>query len=627
MCGIAGFCNMPENWHENICKMNNRMLHRGPDAEGIWSNEDHSVVLGHRRLSILDLSESGSQPMISASGRYVLVLNGEIYNFKNIKEKLLNNNKNISFKGTSDTEILLEAFDTYGMKATLNLTKGMFAVALYDREEKKLYLARDRMGEKPLYYGFIGDKFIFASDIASIAENLYFEDEIDHDALTLYFRYGYIPAPYTIYKNIRKLEAGSIAELPAPFTKIKEEKYWDIKEIAYRGQNHLFKGSREEASDELERLLKESVNGQMVADVPVGAFLSGGIDSTTVVAIMQKLAGEKIKTFTVGFENEAFNEATEAKKIAEYLGTDHTEIYITDKEAMEVIPQISHIYGEPFADSSQIPTYLVSKLARNAVTVSLSGDGGDELFCGYNMYNLIGKRWSRLNKIPNPLRAAAGWGITHTPLSHNSFLFRMAHYLKAENVAELYELTGNAVKGIDYLVLDGEIPGFKYNQYDSGALKNPKDNLMLMDMLMYHPDDILVKVDRSGMAVSLESRIPLLDRDIIEFAWSLPLSYKESAGVTKRVLRDVLYKYVPQDLMERPKKGFSVPIHEWLRRGELREWAEELLKSTKIRDQGILNYRVVEAYWNDFLKTGKWNIHIWYLLMFEQWYEKRTGGI
>lgn len=627
MCGIAGFCNMPENWHENIRRMNDRLSHRGPDAEGIWSNEEHSVVLGHRRLSILDLSESGSQPMISANGRYVIVLNGEIYNFKKIKQKMSYSNKNISFNGTSDTEILLEAFAIYGMKATLNMVKGMFAVALYDRDEQKLQLARDRMGEKPLYYGFIGGKFIFASDIASIAENLYFKDEIDRDALTLYFRYGYIPAPYTIYKNIRKLEAGSIAELTAPFTKIKEEKYWDIRDIACRGQNNLFKGSLEEASDELDRLLKESINGQMVADVPVGAFLSGGIDSATVVAIMQKLAGEKVRTFTVGLENEAFNEASEAKKIAEYLGTAHTEIYITEKEAMEVIPQISFIYGEPFADSSQIPTYLVSRLAKDTVTVALSGDGGDELFCGYNMYNLIGKRWSRLNNIPDPLKVSTGLCITHSPLKHDPFFFRLAHYLKAKNVTELYELTGSAVEGIDHLVLNGEIPDYKYNQYKGNTLKNPKENLMLMDMLMYHPDDILVKVDRSGMAVSLESRIPLLDKDIIEFAWSLPLSYKENAGVTKRVLKNVLYKYVPRELMERPKKGFSIPIHQWLRSGELREWAGELLNSSKIRDQGFLDYRVVEAYWNDFLRTGKWNVHIWYLLMFEQWYEKKDGRI
>lgn len=619
MCGIAGFCNMPENWQENIHRMNNRMLHRGPDAEGVWSNEDNTVVLGHRRLSILDLSEAGSQPMVSASGRFVIVLNGEIYNFNEIRKKLLAEKRNFRFRGSSDTEILLEAFEEYGMKDVLQMAKGMFAIALYDRKEKRLQLARDRMGEKPLYYGFIGRRFIFASDIAVIKENTFFEENINRDALTLYFRYGYIPAPYTIYKNINKLEAGTMMELRAPFESASAEKYWDITEVAYNGQNNLFRGSEKEAADELERLLKESISGQMVADVPVGAFLSGGIDSSTVVALMQSISEKRVKTFTIGFENENYNEAQDAKKIAHYLGTDHRELYVSDREIMDTIPKMSFIYGEPFADSSQIPTYLVSKLAKSEVTVSLSGDGGDELFCGYGLYRIIDSMRKKTENIPVSVRKLSKYCIERSSLDKYSKLHSIAHYLAAENASEMYELSGNAMKGIDTLVLGGKVPPFKYSQYNADLLRKPKNNLMLMDMLMYHPDDILTKVDRSGMAVSLESRIPLLDKDILTFAWKLPLEYKADYQTSKKVLRNVLYRYVPNELIDRPKKGFAIPIEEWLRTGKLREWAEDLLNPSQIKAQGIVDAKTVELYWKNFIRTGKWNRHLWYLLMFEQW--------
>lgn len=618
MCGIAGFCNMPENWQENIHRMNNRMLHRGPDAEGVWSNEDNTVVLGHRRLSILDLSEAGSQPMVSASGRFVIVLNGEIYNFNEIRKKLLAEKRNFRFRGSSDTEILLEAFEEYGMKDVLQMAKGMFAIALYDRKEKRLQLARDRMGEKPLYYGFIGRRFIFASDIAVIKENTFFEENINRDALTLYFRYGYIPAPYTIYKNINKLEAGTMMELRAPFESASAEKYWDITEVAYNGQNNLFRGSEKEAADELERLLKESISGQMVADVPVGAFLSGGIDSSTVVALMQSISEKRVKTFTIGFENENYNEAQDAKKIAHYLGTDHRELYVSDREIMDTIPKMSFIYGEPFADSSQIPTYLVSKLAKSEVTVSLSGDGGDELFCGYGIYRIIDELWKKTGSIPEPLKKTVKFCIGHSALDRNFKLHLIGHYLGAKTPAEMYAMTGSAVKGIENIVLGGHIPDFKYSQYNN-SLQYTRNNLMLMDMLMYHPDDILTKVDRSGMAVSLESRIPLLDRDILEFAWKLPLKYKADSQMSKKVLKNVLYRHIPKELMDRPKKGFAIPIDGWLRKGELREWAEDLLSPAKIKAQGIIDEKTVGRYWDNFIKTGKWNRHLWYLLMFQQW--------
>lgn len=624
MCGIAGFCNMPENWQENIKKMNDRMQHRGPDAEGIWANEDATVVFGHRRLSILDLSPSGAQPMISRSGRYVMVLNGEIYNFKQIAEKLLDEKFVTVFRGTSDTEVLLEACEAYGFENAVKLTKGMFAIALYDRLEKKLFLARDRVGEKPLYYGFMKGKFIFASDIAVIRQNVNFEEQLDKDALSLYFGHGYIPAPYTVYKNIKKLEAGSILELEVPFQCAREHKYWDMMQIASEGQKNLFTGTEEEAADELERLLKEAIGGQMVADVPVGAFLSGGTDSTAVAAVMQSLSKDKIKTFTIGFNNSTFDEAVYAKETAHYLGTDHTELYLSDKEAQEVIPKLAYTYGEPFADSSQIPTYLVSKLAKEKVTVSLSGDGGDELFCGYNSYKKAGELWRTLSGIPYPIRLGFSKAINNRICLKMPKMEAVHQYFPAKSGEQLYEFAAISKHKADGIVKGIQSPPYKLNQYPAGYLPELSNNIMLMDLQVYHPDDILVKVDRAGMAVSLESRIPFLDKDIVEFAWSLPLTYKYSDGIGKKVLKKVLYRYMPMDMLDRPKKGFSVPIHEWLREGELKEWAEGLIDEGYLRQQGILDEKKVKTIWNDYINHGKWHRLIWHILMFEEWYQKRA---
>lgn len=610
---------MPENWRENIKKMNNRMIHRGPDAEGIWADEAAEVVLGHRRLSILDLSPSGAQPMVSHSGKFVIVLNGEIYNYKKIADKLIRDNKISGFRGTSDTEVLIEACEAYGIEETLAMTKGMFAIALYDIREKKLFLARDRMGEKPLYYGFLGGRFVFASDIAAIKENIYFEEELDRDALLLYFGFGYIPAPYSIYKNIKKLEAGSLLTTSFPFKEIEISKYWDVMQIAKKGQQNLFKGSEEEAADYLESLLKAAIKEQMVADVPVGAFLSGGIDSTTVVAIMQSLNSKRIKTFTIGLEEQTFNEAVYAKETARYLGTDHTELYISEREAQKVIPMMAHIYGEPFADSSQIPMYLVSKLARESVTVSLSGDGGDELFGGYNSYSYIEKLWGKVGHIPLTIRK---WGSHIAGKIEIPYTQNVARYLPARSAENAYELTGSPVRRLEGFVKDAKIPVYKYSEYPSGYLPGIVNNIMLMDMLMYHPDDILVKVDRAGMAVSLESRIPMLDRDILEYAWSLPLAYKRNGNTGKKVLRNVLYRYVPKEIVERPKTGFSIPISEWIRNGDLREWAESLLENGLSITDGILDRDHIKNIWQEFLggKNKRAELTVWYFLMFEEWY-------
>ncbi len=620
MCGIAGFCNNAANWKENIERMNQRMYHRGPDAGGIWASDDKRVVFGHRRLSIIDLSENGAQPMHSASGRYVCVFNGEIYNYRTIRDKLLAEKKVTSFRGGSDTEALLAAFEAYGVRETLALCKGMFAIALFDKETKRITLMRDRVGEKPLYYGFVNGSFVFASDIGSIRALDGFHNDIDTAVLQIYFIHGYIPAPYSIYKDIYKLDAGCILELDAPYDTPKISSYWSVREAAKYGEAHPFQGSRKEAADELERLLKASIKEQMVADVPVGAFLSAGIDSSTVVALMQAQSALKVRTFTIGMEDPKYNEAIYAKEIAKHLGTEHTELYITPDDAKAVIPKLAHIFGEPFADSSQIPTYLVSKMTREHVTVSLSGDAGDELFCGYMTYASIDRIWGKMKAYPYALRKAASSLLVNCPLIKNrQILQTKAYLLGAKGPEHLYELSNAQEAGNLAIALDKNVHPYKHNTQPYGDLSDPQSRIMLMDMELYHPDDILVKVDRTAMAVSLETRVPMLDKDVVEFAWTLPIAYKKQGDVGKLVLRDVLYRYVPKEMMERPKKGFSIPITKWLKEPELRAWAEALLDRTLIRKQGILDADVVWRMWTDYIENGNWRIQIWYILMFQSW--------
>lgn len=622
MCGIAGFCNFHGSvkmQEENLEKMKQRMLHRGPDAGGSYVSEDGKVALGHRRLSIVDLSEAGLQPMKSHSGRYVMVYNGEIYNYKKLSQKLLEEKKVDRFRGTSDSEVILEAFEAYGVEETIAQCKGMFAIALYDTKEQKLYLLRDRIGEKPLYYGFMGDTFVFASDVACIAALDGFQNPIHKDVLGIYFIHGYIPAPYSIYENIYKLEPGRILEIKSPFNKYDISTYWSIKEVAQHGQEHLFHGAYEEAVDELERLLKASIQDQMMADVPVGAFLSAGIDSSTVVALMQSLHPDKVKTFTIGMEDEKYNEAVYAKEIAAHLGTEHTEFYITEEDAKGVIPKLPFIFGEPFADSSQIPTYLVSKMTREHVTVSLSGDGGDELFCGYNSYASVDRIWGKMKSVPYGIRKLASELVLHSPLSNKEIYRVKGTLLGAKGPSDLYRLSMEREPLIKDITLSKKEVPYKYTEYDSGFLKETNHNIMLMDMLMYHPDDILVKVDRTAMAVSLETRVPMLDKDVVEFAWTLPVEFERQNGVGKRILRDVLYRYVPKEMMERPKKGFSIPIQKWLKEKELREWAENLIDRKTLMKQGILDPDVVWKMWTDFIEKDEWRIQIWYVLMFQEW--------
>lgn len=645
MCGIAGFCNFRGDWQKNIGRMCDKMRHRGPDASGVWASEDHRVVLGHRRLSIVDLSPAGAQPMISRDERYVIAYNGEIYNHGMIRKKLLAEGKVPDFRGTSDTETLVEAIAAYGLTDTLKMAKGMFAIALFDREEHALFLARDRVGEKPLYYGILKDDlnnkenagaFVFASDLRSITSLDGFTNSVNVDVLGDYMRYGYISAPFSIYRGIWKLEPGKILKIKSPFDKMEVFTYWSMIETAVMGQRNRFLGTPAEAADELERLLREAIAGQMIADVPVGAFLSAGIDSSTVVSLMQEQSAGKVKTFTVGMWEEQFNEAPIAKEIAAHLGTEHTEVYVSEEDARSVIPSLAGMFGEPFADSSQIPTYLVSKITREHVTVSLSGDGGDELFCGYNTYYSISRIWEKTRKLPAALRlpGSALFGALSPVLGASAAV--KGRLLGARSIEDLY-LRSEIGEGIDLIGRDKreEVCDFAawdamqsraagrtwMDDYPAGLLEDGQHNLMLMDLLMYHPDDILTKVDRTAMAVSLETRVPLLDKDVVEFAWTLPLSYRNDNGVRKKILRDILYRHVPRELMERPKKGFSIPLHQWLRQPGLKEWAESLLEPARLKQQGLLNVTNVGKLWDDYITKNVWRPQIWHVLMLQQWLE------
>ncbi|MGN1159563.1 MAG: asparagine synthase (glutamine-hydrolyzing) [Lachnospiraceae bacterium] len=622
MCGIAGIVRFTGNGTDDILNMNRAMYRRGPDAGDYWLDTENRVVFGHRRLSIVDLSPNGAQPMVSADGRYVMVYNGEIYNYREIEQQMRMDGFNRVLRGTSDTEVILEAFAFYGVERTLQKMKGMFALALYDRQEKKIYLTRDRVGEKPLYFGFVGDRFVFASDLASIKAVSGFDNEINTEVFSLYFQYGYIPTPYSIYRGIRKLKPGTWLTLSLASMEYESHTYWDMAQVASYGQSHLFKGSETEAADRLEELLQDAVRGQMIADVPLGAFLSGGIDSALVVSMMQSVSERPVRTFTIGFDVEKYNEAEYAAAIARHLGTKHTELYIDRNDACEVMKQMAECFSEPFADSSQIPTMLVSKMTREHVTVSLSGDAGDELFGGYNTYRVaeqemeaLKKRYHRLPKGARRVIGKACLGMA----GKQEMLYKVGNYLTMETAEDAHRWIGLEDVRMLYLPKDRTRLPDAYHEYAPGFLPGTLNNLMLMDLVQYHPDDILVKVDRAGMFYSLETRIPLLDKDVVEFAWTLPEQYKYSEGVTKRVMRDVLYRHVPKEMMERPKKGFSIPLHEWLRQGSMRSWAEDIISDGKKYLSELIDQSMVGSYWKDYTEHGVWTEKIWYILIIEQW--------
>lgn len=650
MCGLTGFWkanNFSVDSAKAIAeKMADRLTHRGPDDAGVWIDENCGITLAHRRLSILDLSPAGHQPMVSSSGRYVIVFNGEIYNHLEMRQEL----GNIPWRGHSDTETLLAGFEAWGIEKTLKRTVGMFTIALWDCKEKTLTLARDRIGEKPLYYGFQKGAFIFASELKALKAHPDFIGEIDRDVICLYLRYGYIPAPYSIYKGIYKLLPGNYIQFPVShgldvLHSAKPIAYWSLAEVTAKGIAHPFTGDDAEAIVALDKQLRESIGLQMIADVPLGVFLSGGVDSSTVVALMQAESSRPVKTFSIGFNEASYNEAGYAKAVARHLGTDHTEHYVSSIEAMQVIPRLGVIYDEPFADSSQIPTFLVSQMARKHVTVSLSGDAGDELFCGYNRYALV-DIWSKITGVPFGARKMAGHLIKKPAQSTWEDIFRYVNKFftlpsnmgekiekfstSLENVNPIGGLYYSLVSGIanpDQVLINAHEPGTWLTE-KGVKLKFPnlKLQMMYLDGMTYLPDDILVKVDRAAMFNSLETRVPFLDHRIIDLAWSLPLSMKMRNGRAKWILRQLLHKYVPQELIERPKMGFSIPVGEWMR-GPLRGWVEALLDEYRLRQEGFFDVGFIRLRWQEHL-CGKrdWQYFLWAVLMFQAWLEEQRVG-
>ena len=627
MCGIVGFLQSEvftssENTQQCLQSMTDSIIYRGPDSEGRWYDLDDQIALGHRRLAILDLSESGHQPMLSDDDRYVMAFNGEIYNHLEIRQEIESAIPTIIWKGHSDTETLLKAIQVFGWEETLQKLVGMFAIALWDQQQKELTLARDRMGEKPLYWGWSGETVLFGSELKALKAHPAFNAEIDRDALALLFRYNYIPAPYSIYSGIEKL-------LPGHFVKIKigqtrEEvspiSYWSLKETVEKGVSAPFIGSDAEAIDLLEHTIKHSLLGQMAADVPLGAFLSGGVDSSTIVALMQAESNKPIKTFAIGFDEPGYNEAEYAKAVAEHLGTEHTEFYVTAKDALEVVPLLSSIFCEPFADSSQIPTYLVSKMAKQHVTVALSGDAGDELFGGYNTYQLLPKIWKMVSPLPTPVRKLASKLLSGLPMPEK--LLKLVEVLPVNNRAEFYNLVISHWKNAEQLVIGAKkVPAALTDKSQWSNVDSFEEWMMSIDAQQYMIDDILVKVDRAAMANSLEVRVPMLDHRVVELAWQLPLNMKIRDKSGKWVLREVLYKYVPKELIERPKKGFSIPLAQWLR-GPLREWAEPLLAEKRLIEEGYFYPDKIRQAWQEHLQGKKDNSSkLWGVLMFQSWLE------
>lgn len=650
MCGIAGFLNF-SNWmsedeaHAIVSHMTDTLWHRGPDDFGVWVDAEVGIVFGHRRLSILDLSPKGHQPMHSSCGRYTIIFNGEVYNFRKLRRDLEEVGK--VFFGRSDTEVALEAISQWGLKNALRQFNGMFAFALWDHRERALHLVRDRIGKKPLYYGWMGKTFLFGSELKALRAHPDFETEVSRDALVLYLRHNCIPAPYCIYDGIYKLPPGMVLSICAdrrPETgnqELKPETYWSAKEIVEQGVANPFKGSEEDAVDHLADLLQDAIRLRMESDVPLGVFLSGGVDSSTVAALMQQHSDCPIKSFTVGLYENDYNESEYAKKVARHLGTEHTELFATMEEARQVIPRLAHLYDEPFSDSSQIPTFLVSELTQQHVTVSLSGDGGDELFAGYNRHLWVPKVWKTIQWMPMKLRKVTAQAfMTISPEAWESLFLKMdtiipdkwkqrvpgqklhklAQVLDGNDPEAIYIGLASHWKNPDTLVLGAAEPITLIT--DKGRWANFSDftqQMMYLDLVTYLPDDILVKVDRASMGVSLEVRAPFLDYRIVEFAWRIPLSMKVKNGQGKWLLRQVLYSYVPKELIERPKTGFGVPIHEWLR-GPLRDWAESLIGEDRLRKDGIFDPRPIREKWSEHLSGSRnWQTCLWDILMFQAW--------
>lgn len=654
MCGFAGF--LGGRWLDGgqeaelrLREMNSRISHRGPDSDGYWHDAISGIALGHRRLAIVDLSPAGHQPMLSADGRFIIAFNGEIYNHLSMRASLEKKTtiSSQAWRGHSDTETLLAGFSEWGVKETIERCEGMFAIAVWDRKTSVLTLIRDRLGEKPLYYGWQGigcdSTFLFGSELKALKAHPTFAAEIDREALSLYMRHGYIPTPYSIYQGIRKLPAGTMLSISMDSRDSEPRSYWSALQVASCGVLQPFKNTSHDLVNELDSLLSSSVKQQMVADVPIGAFLSGGVDSSTIVALMQAQSSQPVHTFTIGFHEAGYNEANHAKVVAKHLGTNHTELYVSSQQARDVIPRLPSLYCEPFSDSSQIPTFLVSQLARQYVSVSLTGDGGDELFAGYNRYVIGQKLWAKLSLLPVRLREEFAkiitgvspqlWNNLLAPIqgllppslaqiSIGDKLHKGAGVMAACSPSEFYQLITSHWSNSSELVIGAtESSSLFPNANQHLEIDNFIHQMMALDALTFLPDDILTKLDRAAMAVSLETRLPLLDHRVVEFAWRIPLDYKLRNGVGKWLLRQVLYKYVPKKLIERPKMGFGVPIDIWLR-GPLRDWAEELLSESRLKHEGYLNPMPIRQKWVEHL-SGKrnWQAQLWNVLMFQAWLE------
>ena len=646
MCGFVGFWSQRNDFNiqETIDKMTNVLTHRGPNNQSSWYDEYLGLALGHTRLSILDLSVSANQPMHSQCGRFSLVFNGEIYNHMALRKKLSFESNIIVWKTQSDTETLLACLLFWGLEKTLKNIIGMFAFAFWDKEKKQLSLARDRVGEKPLYYGWQGNTFLFGSELKSFRVHPHFKGVINREALGQYFRLSYIPSPKSIYYDIQKLNPSEYIQINLDSSDkdtIKPKTYWSLSQVILSGKSNAFNGSSDEAVSLLESNIEKSINRQMISDVPLGAFLSGGIDSSTVVTLMQKQSAKPIKTFTIGFNEENFNEAMQAKKIADYLRTEHTELYVSHNDALKIIPNLPNIYCEPFADSSQIPSFLISSLAKSKVSVALSGDGGDELFAGYNRYLVGYKNWRKLKCIPLVFRKVLAQVLTNTPPRYWDMAFdKIKRFippkyhtnmigLKAYKVGKTIGIT----QSVDFykqlinqwdmpptFVLDSKKDVLLSQEMESEfSQESFEEWMMAIDLKTYMADDILVKLDRAAMANSLETRVPFLDPDVIKLAWQLPLKYKIHEGQGKWILRQVLYRHLPKEFVENPKKGFAVPLAKWIS-GPLREWVDPLIDKVRLKQEGYMDADVVHKMWDEHINEKQnWQLPLWNIFMFQAW--------
>ncbi|KVQ74981.1 asparagine synthetase B [Burkholderia ubonensis] len=655
MCGIDGFLNSAafdeETARATLARMTASLAHRGPDAQGTWLDAQAGIALGHRRLAIVDLSVHGRQPMASACGRFVLVFNGEIYNHQALRAELERTGRAPAWRGHSDTEVLLAAIVAWGVEAALRRATGMFAIALWNRESRVLTLARDRIGEKPLYYGRIGDALVFASELKALRSFPGFDGAIDRDALCLYLRQSSVPAPYTIYRGIRKLPPGTFIQFEHARDTPRARAYWTLEHAIEAGRAEPFEGTAQEAVGLLDGILRKAVAQQMEADVPLGAFLSGGVDSSAIVALMQAQSAAPVDTFTIGFHEAGYDEAGYAKAVARHLGTRHTELYVTADHALAVVPKLPSIYDEPFSDASQIPTFLVAELTRRHVKVSLSGDGGDELFGGYTRYFLTPRLWRKLHRVPAAVRARiaaalhalrpdhadqlaavaqsawSGAEARETPPRIGDRLHKLGHVMTADSRIGLYRLLMSAVHHPERIALAGQEPPTPLDTASAWpADLTFAEQAMAIDTLTYLPTDILTKVDRAAMAVSLETRMPFLDHHVVEFAWRLPAALRLPDGRSKVLLRRLLDAYVPASLIDRPKQGFCAPIDHWLR-GSLRDWAQTLLHPARLREEGFFDAAAVERLWRQH-QTGRmnWQHQLWTVLMFQAWLEAQRAA-